>query len=169
MIWPQETLGNIWRQFWSSLVAQLVKNLPAMQDTWIQSLGWEDLLEKGMATHSNILSWRIPWTEELGGLQSMGLQRVGHNWAIKHSTACVSLVAQMVKNPHIMQETWVLSLGGEDALVKGMTIHSSILAWRFPWREKSGGVWSIGSQSWTWLKPLSTYTWKYVFCCLSFL
>ena len=57
-------------------MAQLVKNLPAMQETWVQSLGWEDPLEKGMATHSSILAWEIPWTEELGGLQSMGLQRV---------------------------------------------------------------------------------------------
>ena len=53
-------------------MAQIVKNLPAMQETWIQSLGWKDLLEKGMATHSSILEWRIPWTEEPGGLQSMG-------------------------------------------------------------------------------------------------
>ena len=51
-----------------SLVAQTVKNTPAMQETWVQSLGWEDPLEKGMATHSNILAWRIPWTEETGGL-----------------------------------------------------------------------------------------------------
>ena len=50
----------------------MVKNLPAMQETWVQSLGGEDLLEKGMATHSSILAWRIPWTEEPGGLQSMG-------------------------------------------------------------------------------------------------
>ena len=62
----------------ASLVAQLVKNLPAMQETWVCSLGREDLLEKGMATHSSILAWRIPWTEESGGLQSMGLQRLGH-------------------------------------------------------------------------------------------
>ena len=55
-------------------VAQMVKNLPAMQETWIWSLGWEDPLEKGMATHSSILAWRIPWTEEPGGLQSMGSQ-----------------------------------------------------------------------------------------------
>ena len=48
---------------WASLVAQVVKNLPAMQKTWVQSLGWEDPLEKGMATHSGILAWRIPWTE----------------------------------------------------------------------------------------------------------
>ena len=50
------------RQLWASLVAQLVKNLPAMWETWIRSLGWEDLLEKGEATHSSILAWRIPWT-----------------------------------------------------------------------------------------------------------
>ena len=50
-----------------------------MQETWAQSLGWEDSLEKGMVTHSSILVWRIPWTEESGGLQSMGLQRVGHD------------------------------------------------------------------------------------------
>ena len=59
-------------------MAQVVKNLPAMQETWVQSLGWEDPLEKGMATHSSILAWRIPWTEETGRLQSMELQRVRH-------------------------------------------------------------------------------------------
>ena len=63
----------------AALVAQTVKNLPAMQETRVQSLGGEDPLEKGMATHSSILAWRIPWTEEPGGLQSMGSQRVGHN------------------------------------------------------------------------------------------
>ena len=61
------------------MVAQAVKNLPAMQETWVQSLGHEDLLKKGMAAHSSILAWRIPWTEKPGGLQSTGLQRVGHN------------------------------------------------------------------------------------------
>ena len=61
----------------ASLVAQMVKNLPAMQGTRIQSLGWEDPLEKGMATHSSVLAWRIPWTEKPGGLKSMGSQRVG--------------------------------------------------------------------------------------------
>ena len=57
-------------------VAQMVENLPAVQETWVQSLGQEYPLEKGMATHSSILAWRIPWTEEPGGLQSIGLQRV---------------------------------------------------------------------------------------------
>ena len=58
--------------------AQMVKNLPAMQETPVQSLDWEDPLEKEMATHSSILAWKISWTEEPGGLQSIGSQRVGH-------------------------------------------------------------------------------------------
>ena len=65
----------------TSLVAQLVNNLPAMQETWIRSLGQEDPLEKEMATHSSILAWRIPWTEEPGGLLSIGSHRVGHDWS----------------------------------------------------------------------------------------
>ena len=60
------------------LLAQVVKNPPAMQETWVQSLGWEDPLEKGKATHSSTLAWRIPWREEPGGLLSMGSQRVRH-------------------------------------------------------------------------------------------
>ena len=59
----------------------VVKNLPAMQETQVQSLGQEDLLEEGTATHSSVLEWRIPWTEEPGGLQSVGLQRVGYKWS----------------------------------------------------------------------------------------
>ena len=62
-----------------TIVAQIVKNLPAMWETRVQSLHWEDPLEKETATHSSILAWRIPWTEEPAGLQSMGSQRVGHN------------------------------------------------------------------------------------------
>ena len=64
---------------WASLVAQRLKCLPAMRETWVQSLGQEDALEKKMATHSSILAWRIPWMEEPGGLQSMESQRFGHN------------------------------------------------------------------------------------------
>jgi len=56
-----------------------VKTSPAVQETWVPSLGWEDSLEEGMATHSSILAWRIPWIEEPGGLQSLGSQRVGHD------------------------------------------------------------------------------------------
>ena len=60
-------------------MAQTVKNLPAMQQTQVRSLGWEELLEKGMATHFSVLAWRIPWTEETGRLQFMGSQRVRHS------------------------------------------------------------------------------------------
>ena len=63
----------------ASLVAQRLKRLPGMQETWVRSLGQEDPLEKEMATHSSTLAWRIPWREEPGGLQSMGSQRVGHD------------------------------------------------------------------------------------------
>ena len=64
---------------WTSLVAQMVKRLSTMWETWVQSLGREDPLEEGMATHSSILAWRIPWTEKSGGLQSMESQRVRHD------------------------------------------------------------------------------------------
>ena len=75
-------IGLIWYRVaykWASLVAQTVNNLPAMQETQVQSQDQEDPLEKGMATHSGILAWRIAWTEEPGGIQSMGSQRVGHD------------------------------------------------------------------------------------------
>ena len=72
-------VGIVFLISYTSLVAQTVTNPPAMQETRILSLGQEDPLEKGMATHSSILAWRIPWTEEPGGLQSMGWQRVRHD------------------------------------------------------------------------------------------
>ena len=74
-------MGNLYTLFLSraSLVAQMVKNLPAMQEKGVRFLSQDDPLEKGMATHSSILAWRIPWTEEPGGLQSMELQRVGQD------------------------------------------------------------------------------------------
>ena len=66
--------------FGTSLVAQMVKCLSTMQETWVQSLGWEDPLEKEMAIHSSTIAWKIPWTEEPGRQQSTGSQRVGHDW-----------------------------------------------------------------------------------------
>ena len=78
----------LWSVWWSSQVAQRVKNLPAMQETWVWPLGREDPLEEGMATHSSILAWRIPWTEEPCGLQSIGLQRVGQDLS---NLACTSM------------------------------------------------------------------------------
>ena len=129
-------------------MAQTVKNLPAMWETWFWSLGWEDPLEKGMATQSSILAWRIPWTEEPGGLWSIELQRVRHVSTLTHIYIIQEnpyllrflafLVAQMVKNLPAMWETWFQSLAWEDPGEKGTAIHSSILAWRIPWTEEPG-------------------------------
>ena len=69
---PGDGIGYPSQYTWASLVAQLVKNLPAKREAWVRSLGWEDSLEKGMATHSSILAWRIPWTEEPGGYSPWG-------------------------------------------------------------------------------------------------
>ena len=71
-----EGIGYPFQYSWASLVAQLIKNPPAMRETWVQSLGWEDPLEKGKAIYSSILAWRNPWA-----VQPTGSQRVGHNWA----------------------------------------------------------------------------------------
>ena len=79
-MYPQFNLGTPWcPHFGLPWWLRFVKNLSAVQKTWVQSLGWEDPLEKGMATFSSILVWRTPWTEDPDGLQSMGLQRVRHN------------------------------------------------------------------------------------------
>jgi len=75
----------------ASLVVLKVNNMPAMQETRVQSLAWEDLLEKGMATHSSILAWRIKWTGEPERLQSTGSQRVGHDWETNTTTGCFGL------------------------------------------------------------------------------
>ena len=83
----------------TSLVAWMVKNLPAMPETRVWSLNWKDPLEAGMATHSSILAWRIPWTEEPGGAQSMGSQRVRHAWATKLSTTVGKINSEWVVCP----------------------------------------------------------------------
>ena len=82
---PGEGNGNPLQYSWTSLVAQMVKRLPIMRETWVWSLGREDLLEKEIAIHSSTLAWKIPWMEEPGKLQSMGSQRVGHDWATSMS------------------------------------------------------------------------------------
>ena len=76
---PGEGIGYPLQCSWAFLVAQLVKTPPAMRETWVRSLGWEDPLEKGMASHSSILAWRTAWTEEPDGLQSKGSQTVRHD------------------------------------------------------------------------------------------
>ena len=95
----------------------MIKNLPVMQETQVQTLGQEDLLKKGMATHSSILAWRIPLREEPGELQVMGSQGIRHNWVtfmFFHVLFLASLVTQMVKNLTAVQEMQVQSPGLED-------------------------------------------------------
>ena len=115
---------------WASLVAQVVKNSPAVQEIWVQSLGWEDLLEKGAATHFTILACRIPWTEGPGWLQHSGPQRIGHNWAI---FACSLSWLFFFFLPLINTE-------------KAMAPHSSTLAWKIPWMKEPGRLQSLGSR-----------------------
>ena len=79
--WLHMIISIISNKSETHLGAQRVKYLPVTRETWVPSLDWEDPLEKGMTTHSSILAWRIPWSEESGGLQSMGSQRIGHDLA----------------------------------------------------------------------------------------
>ena len=134
----------------SSLVAQSVKNLPALQETRGQSLVWEDPLEKEIATHSSILARKISWAVEPGGLQSMGWQRVGHDWVAELNWTDfifpASMVAQMVKSLPALQENGVRSLCWKDPLEKEIATHSSILAWKIPWTEEPGKLPSMGLQ-----------------------
>ena len=82
----------LWIYSMTSLVAQMVKHLTTMRETQVRSLGWEDPQEKEMATHSSTLAWKISWTEEHGRLQSMGSQRVGHNWVTSLSCLPASCI-----------------------------------------------------------------------------
>ena len=116
---------EIWIKYllWPSLVARRIKNLPAVQETWVQSLGWEDPLKKGMTTHSSMLDWRIPWTEQPVGLQST-VSHVVHDWVTNSTT----IVCWLFSFSWIVWETRAWSLGWEALLEKGMASHSSILA-----------------------------------------
>ena len=149
MWWGHKDLQNGSREYrWSSLkpqlVAQMVKNLPAMWDTWVQSLGGKDPLEREMATYSSVLAWEIPWTEDPGGLQSTGSQRVGPNRVTNTFTFIhhwgLPWWLSSKKNLPVMQETQVQSLGQEDSPGERNGNPSSILAWRIPWTEEPDGL-----------------------------
>ena len=120
----------------TSLVAQAVKRLSTMWETWVRALGWEDPLEKQMAIYCSTIAWKIPWSEEPGRLQSMGSQRVGHDYA---TSLWAFLVAQRVKHLPTMRETWVRSLGWEYPLEKKMATHASILFWRIHGQRSLAG------------------------------
>ena len=102
----------------ASLVAQTVKNLPAMWQTWVRSLGREDPLEKEVAVHSSILAWEIPWTEKPCGLQSMGSQRVGHNWATKHKIQDAPIRKAQIQNTDSTKCRWGCEATGALSLME---------------------------------------------------
>ena len=97
----------------ASQVAQRLKHLPAMRETWVRSLGQEDPLEKEMATHTSILAWKIPWMEEHGGLQSRGSQRVGHDWATS-----LHLYIYMTQTKVLMPKVLMLTIAGSNTTLK---------------------------------------------------
>ena len=142
---PGGGIGYPLQYSWASLVAQLLKNLPAMWETWVQSLGWEDPLEKAQATHSSILAWRIPWTVYPWGCKESDTTEV-------YNVVCSACerafqVAQMIKNQPANAGAagdMVQSLGREDPLEQEMVTHSSVLAWEIPWTEEPGGLQSVG-------------------------
>ena len=136
-------------EFWSHLdqttVVEVVKNLPAVQEIWVRSLGREDTLEDGMATHSSILAWRIPWTEEPGGQQSMGSQRIGHNWTTNtfmSSTvrkeqawsSCSELIPCLWKVcANTFESEWGNSTHGHEYFSRKQMRHDGV------WKGRSGG------------------------------
>ena len=119
--------------FRASLVAQMVKCLPAMWETWIQSPGWEDPLEKEIATHSSTLTWKIPWMEEPGRLQSMGSQWVGHN--------CATLLTGMIFSAWLKHDDKnFLGISSCDTLSSPMRQALLVLT--------NENIWSSESRSW---------------------
>ena len=111
-------------------MAQMVKNPPAMQETWVQFLGWEDPLEKEMTICSSIIAWRIPWTEDPGRLQSMGSQRVGHDWGTKH--ACMSSYMAVVPTDMSNLKSMMTSPGnatGHDVIHSTHTLQTSFVCY----------------------------------------
>ena len=110
---PRSLLKDLFIDYWASLVAQMVKNLPATQETWVQSLGWEDPLEKGMATHCSILAWRIPWTEEPGRLYSL--------WGHKESdrTEQLTLLDYLVMLSRYHTEDALVEMSAHQVEVEG--------------------------------------------------
>ena len=128
----------------ASPVAQRLKRLPAMRETWVRSLGWEDPLEKEMATHSSILAWRIPWTEEPGGLQSSGSQRVGQDRATSLFT--FFHMPYVFSYPHILTTHPAFPLHHHPGLVTVVphpTHHSDLLSGpyiSFPTGQSEGPV-----------------------------
>ena len=135
----------------ASLVAQTIKHLPAMWETWVLSPGWEDTLEKEMATHSSTLAWKIPRMEEPGRLQSMGSQRVGHDWvtslalkerAFPGGTSGKESACQCRTHERCGFSPWARKIPWRRI----RQLNSSVLAWGIPWTEQTVRLRSTVSQ-----------------------
>ena len=129
---------------WASLVAQRVKRLPAMRETQVRSLGWEDPLEKEMATHSSILAWRIPWTEDPYRLQSTGSQRVGHDCATSLSLHFSWGVRSGKENPAAGHSSFLLTFVPKTrtgSALRVCVVHMHLLA--ASWNEVSPALRSV--------------------------
>ena len=136
----------------TSLVAQMVKRLPTMWETWVWSVGWENPLEKEMATHSSILAWKIPWMEEHGRLQSMGWQRVRYNWATSLThTYIFRFIYSTFKNTmwkskcYLLSCVWLFAISWTDCSPPGFSFHgilqARILEWvAVPFSRGSSGL-----------------------------
>ena len=127
----------------ASLVAQRLKPLPAMQETWVWSLGLEDPLEKEMATHPSILAWRIPWTEEPGGLQSTRWQRVGHSWV-------TSLLLSFMTNDveHLLTGLSAILLWGNVCSVSIQFLSVLFVCFWLCWVFVASRAFSLAAASW---------------------
>ena len=142
----------LWREsIWASLVAQTVKNLPAMQEAQVQSRGGEDPLETGMAAHCSILAWGIPWTEEPGGLWSTGPQRAGHDWVTNTFTFFIFAEPTMEGFPHsavVKESTCNAGDTGDSSSTPGWgsNEYSGLISFRMDWFDLE----SRGSSSVTW-------------------
>ena len=126
---PSDSLKSGPKPSKNSLVAQMMKNLPAVQETRVQSMGQEDPLEKGMATHASILAWKIPWTEEPGGLQPMGFQRAGHDW-----------VANTKPSKQKLHEFRTMSVSSDQAPTGNTVNNQGRIPERMPLCETAHGI-----------------------------
>ena len=124
-----------------------------MQETWVRSLGWEDPLEKKMATHSSTLAWKIPWTEEPGRLQSIGLQRVGHDWATSLSFFTTELGSKNNNNDYHLLRTNYIMVPLQSAFFTSGPLHCTLTLPRFLLCSFYGWGMSGRSCYFTWLIP----------------
>jgi len=149
---PRKRIDYLLQYSWASLVAQTVKNPPAIWETWVWSLGWEDPLEKGMATHSGILAWRIPMDREAWQATVHGVTK-SWTWYPNRASLVVQIMKKICLQCRRSQFHPIPGLGSSPG--EGNGTHPSILVWRIPWTEKTGSLQSMGLQKSDWTEQLT--------------